>query len=153
MHVHVDWNAVGLWVGVMSFLLAIPLAILGNILTPKFQRWWAKSAQNRAHLRLAVITKTLTHWDDYDAHPIDPVAILMKGVAKIVLGLASLGIGTLSLYFLSFPDQTLATGDRRIFTAAAYVLVIIGVGLSRWAVGFARFFRIRFSCYPISMSG
>ena len=133
MNLHINWNAVGLWVGIVSFILAIPLSILGNVLTPKFQRWWAKTAANRAHLRLANIAKTLSRLDDYDAHPIDPVGMLVKGIANTVLGMACLGIGILMLYMLSFPDPTLEA--RNIYVGAAYFMVLIGIALCRWAFG------------------
>jgi hypothetical protein len=40
------------WVGVAAFLLAIPMAVVANLLTPRVQAWWATTTNARKDKRI-----------------------------------------------------------------------------------------------------
>jgi len=44
----------------LGTLLAIPLSILANVLTPRFQRWYAETSEKRLHRRIDRLTRDLT---------------------------------------------------------------------------------------------
>ncbi|MBI2815924.1 MAG: hypothetical protein HYX72_03190 [Acidobacteria bacterium] len=46
--------------GVLAFILAIPMAVAANLLTPKVQRWWASSSRSRALKRLSRLEKQIS---------------------------------------------------------------------------------------------
>ena len=47
------------WITILAFLLAIPMAVAANILTPKVQKWWAKTSAARRHRRIVFLEKEL----------------------------------------------------------------------------------------------
>jgi hypothetical protein len=54
-----DLNKAGLAIGVLALVLAIPLAVVANLLTPKVRDWYVGMSTNRLRKRLANITKRL----------------------------------------------------------------------------------------------
>jgi hypothetical protein len=54
-----DLNRAGLLVGVLALVLAVPLAVLANVLTPKVQSWYSTTSLNRVNKRLMQLTLRL----------------------------------------------------------------------------------------------
>lgn len=46
-------------VTVLAFVLAIPMAIAGNLLTPRAATWWATTSEKRRHRRIAKLEEEL----------------------------------------------------------------------------------------------
>jgi hypothetical protein len=49
----------GVWITAMAIVLAIPLTILGNVLTPRVVEWYAKTTQGRLRKRIAKLEARL----------------------------------------------------------------------------------------------
>ncbi len=52
------------WAGILGFLLAIPLSILGNLLTPKVKEWWATTSSARKQSRIKYLKARLLAFPD-----------------------------------------------------------------------------------------
>jgi hypothetical protein len=51
-----DLSTVGFLVGVLALILAVPLAVLANLLTPRVQAWYSTTSLNRVNKRLMQLT-------------------------------------------------------------------------------------------------
>lgn len=84
------------WVGIVAFVLAIPMAVAANMLTPKIQMRWAKSSRVRTENRMLTIGATIASLNgmlgaEFLAHCAKPVlrglialsAALMYGVVSL----------------------------------------------------------------------
>jgi hypothetical protein len=47
------------WVGIVAFILAIPISIAANLLTPKVHSWWATTSQRRRERRILYLKAML----------------------------------------------------------------------------------------------
>jgi hypothetical protein len=93
------------WIGLLAFLLAIPMAILANILTPKVQDAWARTSKARAYKRYSSLGKTILQFKrktEFDS--------MMDFFRFAVLSLVS---GVLMLLF-----QTLFVSLNQVYIAA-----------------------------------
>lgn len=54
-----DLNKIGLLIGVFALLLAVPLAVSANLLTPKVQSWYSTTSLNRLNRRLLKLNERL----------------------------------------------------------------------------------------------
>jgi hypothetical protein len=57
------WGQFFGWVGIASFLLAVPLAVLANILTPKVRDWWASTSQKRRARRYKQLGTQISNYE------------------------------------------------------------------------------------------
>jgi hypothetical protein len=55
----VDINRVGFLIGVLALVLAVPLSIAANLLTPRIQNWWSRRSQRALKSRIAQLQETL----------------------------------------------------------------------------------------------
>lgn len=55
-----DINRFGVAVGIVALFLAVPLTILGNILTPHVREWYSTTSSKRLQRRIAQIEATLS---------------------------------------------------------------------------------------------
>jgi len=64
------------WIGIAAFLLAIPMAVVANLLTPRVQNWWAGRNKKAAAKRL----DRLANWQRLvaDAEPNEHVAFILR---------------------------------------------------------------------------
>jgi hypothetical protein len=81
------------WVGILGVLLAIPLTVLGNILTPKLVEWWSKSSAARRAHRVKVLKGEI-----HDLSQELPIAIQLNTLA---LGLWNLALAGVALTYLT----------------------------------------------------
>src|SRR5215472_3368533 len=56
-----DINRVALWIGILGPLLAVPLAIAANLLTPRVVNWWASASQARRIIRIMKLETLLSN--------------------------------------------------------------------------------------------
>jgi hypothetical protein len=54
-----DAGRISLMIGVLALLLAVPLAVIANLLTPKVQRWYATTSRAAMRARIAEIDEKL----------------------------------------------------------------------------------------------
>src|SRR6266446_5865614 len=54
-----NWSFMFGWIGLSAFLLAIPMSVAANLLTPKVKNWWAIKTYARATKRLAFLEARL----------------------------------------------------------------------------------------------
>jgi hypothetical protein len=52
------------WVTIVAVLLAIPLSVIANILTPKVQVWWSKTSSIRLRRRINYVSSQLALSDE-----------------------------------------------------------------------------------------
>jgi hypothetical protein len=82
-----NWN---LYFGIAALVLAVPLNIAANILTPKVREWWASTTKSRALRRIERIPRELRALDSYLEHP---SAALGQGMKFQVYGVLLLLAG------------------------------------------------------------
>lgn len=92
------WSLFFGWVGLLSFVFAIPLAVIANLLTPRVQQWWALASQARRSLRLDVLKIYLAK--------IDEDVLYDNRFEHLVKGLFSLAFG---LIILTYPVMLIGT--------------------------------------------
>jgi hypothetical protein len=92
-----DIEKISLWVAVLAVLLAVPLTIVGNLLTPAFQSWYSTTNQKRLRRRLDALqlllsepswTFTPAEWESYRANCrlLFAIAAGVAGVNYLLLG-------------------------------------------------------------------
>jgi hypothetical protein len=54
-----DLNKIGLAVGVLALMLAIPLAVVANLLTPRVREWYSTTSSKRLKQRIAELEEKL----------------------------------------------------------------------------------------------
>jgi hypothetical protein len=50
------------WVGIIALVLAIPLAVIANLLTPTVRQWWATTSTNRRKKRIKELNERLAEY-------------------------------------------------------------------------------------------
>jgi hypothetical protein len=58
-----DVGTWGIVLGALALLLAVPLSIIGNILTPKFLNWWAERSIESLQKRIDKSEDRLREYD------------------------------------------------------------------------------------------
>lgn len=53
----------GFWVGIAAIVLTVPLSMIGNILTPKVQNWWATRSENAMKKRIHTLRSRLADYE------------------------------------------------------------------------------------------
>jgi hypothetical protein len=54
-----DFRWIGLMIGVAALVLAIPLAVIANLITPRVRDWWSTTSRTRLTRRISKIENTL----------------------------------------------------------------------------------------------
>jgi hypothetical protein len=85
------------WIGIVAFLLAIPMSILANMLTPKIQAWWANTSSARKARRIQYLQREIP-WLERSGKLTFRLERLILGVRVLALGLIAI---TYVLYFLN----------------------------------------------------
>lgn len=98
-----DFNSFFGWVGVGSLVLAIPLSIAANLLTPRIQIWWATTSHARRHRRIQYLTETI---DLYSKD--DPLILKFEFIAQ---GLHYAASGIIEFFGLVATAIALAIGQ------------------------------------------
>jgi len=78
------------WVGIVAFFLAIPMSVLGNILTPKLLSFWATTSLVRKERRIAKLRIDLKLLDACIADSNFQTEQLLKGLRNCVF--AAIGL-------------------------------------------------------------
>jgi hypothetical protein len=91
------WGWLFGWVGLGAFVLAIPMAIAANLLTPKVRDWWASTSRSRALKRYEMLRREI--WRLKTRSDFDYLGRCLIGI----LGTLTAGFGLLQLhvYFVS----------------------------------------------------
>jgi hypothetical protein len=92
--------------GILAFILAIPMAVVANALTPSVVQWWARTSESRRHKRVARLTKVLPYWTDAASNSERRLECLTSGLKWLAW----------SVGLLLFDPQRL----MRIFRQSAY---------------------------------
>ncbi len=83
-------------IGIGAFLLAIPMAVVANILTPKIAAWWATTSHIRRQKRIAYLELQLRQ--------LDCRMLLSVRHERMLRGFRYIAIaGALMIYFLLIP--------------------------------------------------
>lgn len=70
------------WLGLA---LAIPLAVVANIFTPKIQQWLASFSQSRAQKRIAYLSSVLEEYKELGSSPEKHHTFLLESILLITL--------------------------------------------------------------------
>jgi hypothetical protein len=111
-----DISRIGLFVGLISFILAIPLAVGANLLTPRVQLWWNATTERRRLDRLEVIRKQLKRSENQALFNEVHWAIIreIRGLyAGLVLGIHGLLALCLLVIIYSYSAPFRELGTRR----------------------------------------
>lgn len=76
----------GFWIGLLALFLAVPLAVIGNILTPKILNWWAARSRAALEKRIAKLEAELADMDSketitlIEGHTLSQIEMLRRSV-------------------------------------------------------------------------
>jgi MFS family permease len=91
------WGIIFGSVGVLAFLLAIPMSIVANILTPKLRDWWASTSRARGLKRYRYLGREINkHEKSEDFEELAQFASMLT---------AALGFGIFCLFALALFDS------------------------------------------------
>jgi len=93
------WSFIFGLIGVLALLLAIPLSIIANLITPKIKDWWATTSDHRRETRIAKLQLAVTEIGVFRSAEFRQEMFLF-GVRWLVTGLLSMT----SLIFMVFSD-------------------------------------------------
>jgi hypothetical protein len=122
-----DPGAWGLVLGIAAILLAIPLSVIGNLLTPKFRNWWASRSRSALERRIKALKAELGVMETYPALSETEDQILTSGqvthyliwsLGYIFIGssLALDGAGRNSVRFWVLLASLFLTGNAMAFS-------------------------------------
>jgi len=114
-----DFNTFVAWVGIVAFVLAVPISVFANIITPKVQLWWAGTAKRRAYFRLLRYEKRLKDIDAYDAHPVDALGDLAIWVCYLLTAVVILFMSVVAAAWLPFASW-LSTASPGAFSLSHF---------------------------------
>lgn len=88
------------WVGILAFFFALPIAVIGNLITPKIAAWWATTSGKRRENRVTLLKQELGalptlmtadgRWEN-----------LIKGLRCLAFGLAVI-VYLIGVFFVKF---------------------------------------------------
>ena len=122
-----DLNKLGLAVGVLALLLAVPLAVLANILTPRLQSWYSTTSLNRLNKRIARLTTKLreseeswtftpAEWKDYSKHHNHRVVVYyaLLCLFYLLFGVFVTGVSVYTQHYAQFRLGRLPWNDLKV---------------------------------------
>ena len=120
-------TVIGLVVASMAIVLAIPLNMAANLLTPKFQTYWArrtKAGRSREALRLHRLLEELSK-------PLEPLVLVSSLIERVLLILLVLafGVAGAGIFDLMLSGDLPVFGMPResIVLARKWILVLSGI--------------------------
>lgn len=136
------------WVGIVAFVLAVPMSVLANVLTPKVQLFWAGTAKRRAAYRLWKLEEELKRLQWYDDNPIDAIGSLLFWVSLFVIDFAVTFLAFVSAAWLPFESWVTQTSHIAIIPLSIRHLILIGTLLNEigFSLVFLLFAPILFNC-------
>jgi hypothetical protein len=117
---HIDFGWWGFVVSIVTILLAVPLSMLANLLTPKVQSWWALTSKKRLARRI--------RWIKYE---IENPPTFVQAVSYLVLLIPGLFIGVLmGIAFVinmimrmnMFPGKPMTHSDNLLAHVMIYII-------------------------------
>ncbi|HEX6822686.1 MAG TPA: hypothetical protein VF123_11560 [Candidatus Sulfotelmatobacter sp.] len=145
-----DINKVALMLAIAALILAIPLSIAGNLLTPIVRDWYSTSSFRRLNRRIEQLTITLkqsqaswvftpAEWEMYVLGFIrnQVICYALVAVMYLVLGISSVAVGIYQQTHLGFRLRTLPSSDRQVLLMATIgslvvVLTIVVTAQLEW---------------------
>lgn len=90
-----DSGSWGVFLAILALVLTVPLSIIGNILTPKFQNWWARRSRLGLEQRINSLRTELAELSKYPLLSDTEEFILINGqvTQAIILALGYLLLG------------------------------------------------------------
>ncbi len=129
---HHDAGWWGIVLSITAIVLAIPLSIVGNLVTPTISNWWASRSEQSAKLRRDVLKDQLAYYET--TFPSlgateDQTLAGIEGLGSILI-LAFDCIGILMIMVAAYFQK------RQIFTSwhEHFIFVIVPAGLSAFGV-------------------
>jgi MFS family permease len=92
------WGFIFGLVGVAAFVLAIPLAVAANLLTPRLRNWWADRSTRSARARAAALKSELENYEQ-NYQLVDPPLLLILRAALVIVGIACIAVCSLACAF------------------------------------------------------
>jgi hypothetical protein len=80
-----DSGSWGVVLAILAILLTVPLSMVGNMLTPKFQNWWARRSRLGIEQRIKSLRAELAEMEKYPALSETEDYILINGQVTQVL--------------------------------------------------------------------
>jgi hypothetical protein len=133
---HLGVDRWALLVGVISLLLAYPVAVLGHVHDARWQNWWAERSIKSVEARIAKLEaelgmyeekyKLLTEGEEAILSAVEGVALLcglIATVAAVFLLMAAAYIPQ-----LGYPDRTLLAALAGVVAIATFLMEIVFFG-------------------------
>jgi hypothetical protein len=116
---------------VLALVLAVPLSVAGNLLTPAVKNWWAEGSVRRARRRVRDLRAQLAYLEslagDHEYFELVALRAVLRGVGWGVLGLAVMGYGIAGLV-----DSVGAVGSSEAGRRAGWIFVMVGSGMAEF---------------------
>jgi hypothetical protein len=116
------------WVGVVSCLFAIVVAVSVHVATPRFQRWWARTSRARVEKRIETLLAGLAMNGNPDnAYIADLISLYGSMIVNLIAGAA---LVIVSIEILDLGPALLASMlpfniDAKMLTEAAGLLTLV----------------------------
>jgi hypothetical protein len=140
-----DTNKLGFIIGMLALLLAIPLAVAANLLTPTVRNWYSTTSLKRLNKRIAALdykigvaqiqwTFTPAEWECYRANHRTGTSVIVSAIGGFYLLLVVFVVGFGMFHYL--------TGNNsgfRMLNLPAKLLVgfcILFAGVAVWNLGY-----------------
>lgn len=111
---------------ILSVLLAIPMGVIANLITPHIKNWWAKSSAFRAEKRLGKIESEHSKILFYNENKQDLIIYISKTILQSLTRLAISGLTPLFIILVNsmFPDVRLFDTESENYIALIFTLSI-----------------------------
>jgi hypothetical protein len=80
------------WVGLLAFILAIPMNVIANLITPRAETWWATTSSVRRQRRIEKLRRALDVFNSRQEHWADVLLRLLRTFI-VILAAASICLG------------------------------------------------------------
>ena len=114
-----DQFNVSFWLGLSA---AVPLSILGNLLTPRVQQWIARRSTVKAERQIALLQDQLAELERLMSEPGRLHTFLLESILSITLFTSMFGV----LSGLFFALSSLLPGAGRMFLPMGQLLAVLG---------------------------
>src|ERR1017187_3284658 len=98
----------GFWVGIAAILLTIPLAVVGNVLTPKLVNWWSERSHASLVKRIALLEDRLKDLQEHHAEYSPELGFLLR--LLLLFALAIMGLDFFLVAVLTSVQRLISLG-------------------------------------------
>ena len=125
----VDTGTLGVELGIVGIILAVPLGVAGGLLTPSFRSWWDSRTQASLRKRITFLEQELKRVEEEWCFS-ESEALLYEHVVRL-----HLLIGAFCLFILSLIIFSLVYFRRQLISIDEFVYYSLTAAVLVWWIG------------------